>query len=237
MSNIYIVKDEDHLGEILSNNKFKIVLTVFTSKINDNNFSLKKWVISTASQFKNSIFLYIDVDNFKTNGLLERMECPISVLATTMIFFKEHPLYIIRGNDVQAIEQCFKETEVKTRKITQHILKNGYPVENPIPPQSPTPITPPPTPSDSKTPQLPQSTPSISLESVQQMIQQSLSQILPQYLQQMQLQLQTQIGTQKITENKQAPKPELKKPDLLNIINKLEAVKKTKQTEEELLKN
>jgi len=97
--------------------------------------------------------------------------------------------------------------------------------------------TPPPTPSDSKTPQLPQSTPSISLESVQQMIQQSLSQILPQYLQQMQLQLQTQIGTQKITENKQAPKPELKKPDLLNIINKLEAVKKTKQTEEELLKN
>ena len=94
MSNIYVIKDEEHLEEIIKTNKFKIVLTVFTSKINDPSFLLKKWLISKASQYKYCIFLYVDVDNFKTNGYLEKMDHPIDALATTMIFFKENPLCI-----------------------------------------------------------------------------------------------------------------------------------------------
>lgn len=238
MSNIYIVKDEEHLGEILNNNLYKLVLTIFTSKVNDVNFILKKWIISTANQFKNSIFLYIDVDNFKTFGLLEQKKCPINVLATTMIFFREQPLYIIRGNDVQAIDQCLKDAVLRTQQITNHVLKYGVPPENPTKtPKSPEQQIKPTNPPEQQTnPPDQQTNPQITLEMVQQMIQQTLSQLLPQHLQQLQMQLQSQFISQ-IRENKLDKPIENKKPDILNIINKLEAVKKTKQTEEELLKN
>lgn len=124
MSNIYRVINEEHLNEILTNNLFKIVLVSFTTKAADATGSVKKCLINLAASFKNSIFIYIDVDNYIRQGIIN-----VDSLST-LIFFQKKIFYKIDNNDCETIEKYFFDSEQRTRNITHNALF-GEPVQQP----------------------------------------------------------------------------------------------------------
>jgi hypothetical protein len=217
MSNIYRVIDEEHLFEILINNMFKVVVASFTSKINDTGYNIKKCMLGLSSDFKNSIFLYIDVDKYKQYGRIA-----IDSLPTTIIFFQQKELYKIMGKDVLVIEQCFKDAEIKTRQITLKMM-HPPPIQQ-IQQQMQQPMQ----------QQMQQPMQQQMQQPMQQQMQQPMQQQMQQPMQQPQKHVPIQLQMQL---QKQQDSNQRGKPNIMNVINKLEALRKTKEKEEEIIDN
>ena len=123
MSNIYRVIDEEHLDEILLNSMFKLVYVFFTSKVNDTNNGLKKILFNMSQKHKNSMFIYVDVDNYKTQN-----KAKVDNLPTIVCYFQSQEMFRITKNVPEQIVCLFEDLEVKTRKTTLNYL---YGLNNP----------------------------------------------------------------------------------------------------------
>lgn len=100
MSNIYKVINEEHLNEILENNLNTPVVALYTSKLNDSNMNLKKFLKYTSSKIKDFMFLYIDVDNYINNTTIH-----VKSLPTTYIFLNKRSLCVISGKNTAKITE------------------------------------------------------------------------------------------------------------------------------------
>ena len=117
-NNIFKIVNEEHILEILNLNPFKLVTVVFTSKQNDVGSELKKCIVTLAREFANSLFLYVDVDQYTT-----QQRILIDKIATTYIFFKGMVGAQITGSDVYYIVKSFKTLESQSRHVTQQYLE------------------------------------------------------------------------------------------------------------------
>lgn len=113
MSNIYKIIDEEHLLEILNKYQMKLTTVSFTTKQDDADRAMKNCLIKLAKEYVNHMFIYIDLDNYKTKNVVK----DISV-GDTIIFFC-YPRYEcaakIVKRDVDAVVDIFKDTEARIR--------------------------------------------------------------------------------------------------------------------------
>jgi DNA polymerase III gamma/tau subunit len=263
MSNIYRVLNEEDLAELIEKNKFRVTVVIYTSKLNDIGKKIKKFLVELAYSYKESIFIYIDVDNFNTRNTIN-----ITRLPTSFIYFNRQAFYEIIGYDIEKIKSCFIEIEMRGRPITQNFLskqqsttninpqeqiKVNYPLhqalfnQQQIPQQQMQPQQMP----QQQMPQqqMPQQQmPPQQMQPQQQMQQQQMQQQqmqpqqMPQQMQPQQMpqqmQPQQQMQQQQMPQQQRRHVPSIKqtkinneKESIENIINKLEKIKKTKQTE------
>jgi hypothetical protein len=217
MSNIYSVIDEDHINEILTNNRFKIVSIAFVTDRSDVNKSIKKTFISLANELKSSFFIYINLDNYQSRGRFELEGVP-----TILIYFNMRRIGKISGGNIKDIKSCIYELEEQTRNIQ--------------------PVHPPTVPSQ----QQPQMVPSHQQPPMVQthqppMVQTHQPPMVPSQQQPLMVQSQQQPPMVQTHQpppmvQTQPPLQQMSHEDLVNIISKLEKVQEVKEKEEELLK-
>jgi len=112
MSNIYRITSENDISEIVGHNYYKIIVISFTSKQYQHN-EFKKCLIDLSYKFKNSIFLYVDVNNYINNGFLKIYSIP-----ETIFIFQGCRCLQIDGANFDLLVNKFYELESKTRAIT-----------------------------------------------------------------------------------------------------------------------
>jgi len=220
MSNIYRVIDEEHLIEILENNRFKIVLTIYTSKVNDVNKTLKNFLIDIASSNNDAIFIYIDMDNFQQREMTNN----IDDLPTSFVYFNLRPTHKIIGGNVKYIKQCFDEQEREARRVLQNaqmrqtqtsVVRNPVPIHPALFNQIQQPMQ----------PLMPVQQP-VNQYYQNPSIQQPNMQVEPHTINHPPMGQQKHIPVQIQTQPKTA------KENIENLIGKLENIKKMKQDEE-----
>lgn len=248
MSNIYKVINEDHLFEILENNKLKLVMVSFTSKENDVGNKIKKCFIELAKENRDSMFAYIDVKQYNNNGKIT-----IDGLATTEIFLNNKQVFLIQGNDVNLITKTFSKAKQLLANIQKPVQQPVAPPKNPVSVQPKEPIKELPPNLIEQPPQMTSVPINMPMQNQMNMPQQY--QFTPQQLYQMQQmqqmrqlqqmqELQKLQHTQRMAQNQQKhglsqvnqPVSQQKKAREINdIINKLDAIQKTKETEEKII--
>lgn len=189
-NNIFIVKEEDDLEEIIQNNLFKITVISFVTKETDPSFKLKKCLYKLSLNFKNSMFAYVDMDNYNHINKFKITSIPL-----TLIIFNQREAFRITGGNTDDVQRCFYDIEASTREVTIRSIKNQH-VTAIMPLQQP---------------------------SCQYVQPQNIPQ---QFIQQPQSQFQHQ---------QPPPQSQQQHVDVTPVIEKLEALKKTKQTEEKIL--
>ena len=223
MSNIYRVINEEHIGEILRNNRFKLVTVAITSKLNDHEGKIKRCLINLSRQYVNSIFLYVDVNQYEHHNVIL-----IDTLPTTIVFFNGCEFYRICGQDINSIIKCVSIGELKSRQITLRALSAQQPVQQLSQLQHPL-VQQQPEHSPVQQSQLQQPEHS----AVQQPQQPQLQQPEHSAVQQpQQPQLQKHTVTPPATPTK---KKRHNKQDIGTLIGKLEVLQETKKKEEEII--
>lgn len=122
MSNIYRITNENDIVEIVEHNLYKLTVVSFTTKQYKHN-EFKKCLNDLASKFRNSIFLYVDVNNYLSNGNLRIYNIP-----ETIIVYNGKRCVQIDGINFDLIVDKFCEFEMKTRHITLKYISelNAY---------------------------------------------------------------------------------------------------------------
>jgi Mg-chelatase subunit ChlI len=116
MSNIYRIVDEEHLIEIVDHNPYKIIVVTFTTQQNHHN-EFKKCLIELSSKFKDSIFLYVDINKYSNKGILRVYKIP-----ETIFVFDRKRIVQIDGFELNQIVNRFYEFEAHTRSITNKVM-------------------------------------------------------------------------------------------------------------------
>jgi hypothetical protein len=77
-NNIFRINDEKHIFEIIDNNPNKLIVIFFVSSqlLRETFGDLKLLLIRYGNEFKNSIFLYVDISNYKTQHNIEIKKIP-----------------------------------------------------------------------------------------------------------------------------------------------------------------
>jgi len=112
MSNIYRIVDETHLCDIIDRNQFKVIVVSFGNK-RTNGHILKKSLVELSKKFQQSIFLYVDVDQYTRTGIVK-----VGGVPTTMIFFNKELTVEITGINPSGLNDVFCDFEQRTRHIT-----------------------------------------------------------------------------------------------------------------------
>jgi hypothetical protein len=122
MSNIYRITNENDIIEIVEHNLYKLIVVSFTTKQYKHN-EFKKCLIDMASKFQNSIFLYVDVNNYMSSGNLKIYNIP-----ETIIVYNRERCIQIDGINFGLLVGKFCEFEMKTRPITLKYISelNAY---------------------------------------------------------------------------------------------------------------
>jgi hypothetical protein len=217
MSNIFKIIDEDHLLEILNKYQMKLTTVSFTTKQNDSDRAMKNCLIKLAKEYRSHMFIYIDLDNYKTRNIIKDIN-----MGDTVIYFC-YPRYEyaakIVNRDVEAVVDIFKDTETRIRmKIIQLQQQQNKPIAKPVAPQPQT-QQPAQAPMQQQIPQVqvPQLAHPVP---VQQPIYNAPMQPVNQ-------QVLIQQPIQYVQPQNVCPPP---KPDISNLLNQIDVVRKKKES-------
>lgn len=124
MQNIYRVVNEEHLIEILERNLFRIVMVSFgTKQLGGHIF--KKYLVDMAKKYPNSIFLYVDLDQYETQRKINLITVP-----TTIIYFNKNQCGQIPKMNFDDVTKIFCHIEQQSRHVTINYYQKIDQIEN-----------------------------------------------------------------------------------------------------------
>lgn len=110
--NLFQVKNEEDVIEIIYDNLNKLIVIFFTLPTNDKDTNdLKKYLLDSSNNNPNIIFLYIDLLNYETGNQLI-----IQTVPSVVFFYNKNPQLVMTS-------LIFKEIDKYIEICSQKLLK------------------------------------------------------------------------------------------------------------------